>query len=83
MPGSLLILILFVVLTAPILFILIFHAGSPFREQKSSSKVHLKKNETLKVNIKNGRWWCPSCGDTNLEAKEDCGSCGQRVDKTK
>ena len=58
------------------------HSGNPFRKEKTTSKSHLKKNETLKVNIKNGRWWCPSCGDSNLETKEDCGSCGQKVDKS-
>jgi len=82
MPVSLIILILFVFLIAPIVITLIFHSGNPFRKEKNTSKSHLKKNETLKVNIKNGRWWCPSCGDSNLETKTDCGSCGQKVDKS-
>ncbi|MFA5337732.1 MAG: hypothetical protein WC330_05320 [Candidatus Omnitrophota bacterium] len=81
MPVSLLTLILFVILVTPIVIILILQSGNPFREEKNTSKSHLKKNETLDVNIKNGRWWCPSCGDSNLEAKEDCGSCGQKVKK--
>lgn len=81
MPLSLIILILFVFLVGPIVITLILHSGNPFREEKNTSKSHLKKDEILRVNIKNGRWWCPSCGDSNLQAKEDCGSCGQKVKK--
>jgi hypothetical protein len=82
MPVSLILLILFVFLLGPIVIILILHSGNPFRKEKSTSKSHLKKTETLKVNVKNGRWWCPSCGDSNLEIKNDCGSCGQKVEKS-
>jgi transposase-like protein len=52
-----------------------------FGRKNTSSKAHLKKDEVLKVSVKDGRWKCPSCNDTNLEIKIDCGSCGQKVTK--
>ncbi|MDD4955321.1 MAG: hypothetical protein PHP17_04705 [Candidatus Omnitrophica bacterium] len=81
MSLSFILIMLFVFVAGPVIVILILHSGNPFRKEKNTSKSHLKKNETLKVNLKNGRWWCPSCGDSNLPAKDDCGSCGQKVDK--
>jgi hypothetical protein len=81
MSIHLILLVLFVFLVGPIVLALIFHSGNPFRVEKNTSKSHLKKKETLRVAVKNGRWWCPSCGDSNLEAKADCGSCGQKVEK--
>jgi uncharacterized protein (UPF0212 family) len=81
MPISMIVLILLVLIAAPIIVILIFHSGNPFRTVETPSKTHLKKNEILEIKITAGRWKCPSCNDTNLETKDDCGSCGQRVKK--
>ncbi|MDD5584220.1 MAG: hypothetical protein PHV55_04095 [Candidatus Omnitrophica bacterium] len=53
-----------------------------FSRKNTSSKAHFKKDEVLKVDVKDGRWKCPSCNDTNLEIKNDCGSCGQKVRKS-
>jgi len=83
MPISLIVLILLVLITAPIIIILIIHSGNPFGRQETSSKTHLKKDNILEVKVNSGRWRCPSCNDTNLEIKDDCGSCGQRVKKVK
>jgi uncharacterized membrane protein len=83
MPISLIILILLVLIAAPVIIILIIHSGNPFRQHEISSKAHLKKNDILETKINSGRWRCPSCNDTNLEIKDDCGSCGQRVKKIK
>ena len=83
MPISLIVLILLVLIAAPIILILILHSGNPFRTVEPPSKARLKKNEILEVQINCGRWKCPSCNDTNLETKDDCGSCGQRVKKVK
>ncbi|MFA5271474.1 MAG: hypothetical protein WC412_03920 [Candidatus Omnitrophota bacterium] len=81
MPISLIVLILLVLIAAPTIIILILHSGNPFRGQETSSKIHLKKNVILEVKVNSGRWRCPSCNDTNLEVKDDCGSCGQSVKK--
>lgn len=44
---------------------------------------HLKKNEILKVNIKDGAWACPSCSEVSKEECDVCWKCGQEVEKNK
>jgi len=41
----------------------------------------LRKNEVLKVTVKDGLWTCPSCSDVNRELQDACWKCGQEVDK--
>ncbi|MDD5195044.1 MAG: hypothetical protein PHQ96_05150 [Candidatus Omnitrophica bacterium] len=65
----------FIVLSAVLLKI--------FRTKRGPSKVPLRKETALRATVKDGRWLCPSCNDTNLEIKDDCGSCGQKVTKSK
>ena len=83
MPINLIVLILLVLIAAPLIIILILHSGNPLGRHETSSKTHLKKDDILEAKINSGRWHCPSCNDTNLEVKDDCGSCGQRVRKIK
>jgi len=41
----------------------------------------LKKDTILNVNVKDGRWVCPSCNEPNLGIYDACSNCGQEVEK--
>lgn len=42
---------------------------------------HLKKDEVLKVTVKDGRWTCPSCNYSHQETCDLCDNCGQEISK--
>lgn len=42
----------------------------------------LRKDEIVKVSVKDGLWACPICSEINRELQDACRKCGQEVDKT-
>jgi hypothetical protein len=42
---------------------------------------HLKKDEVIKVAIKDEKWFCPSCNESNKGLQDVCSNCGQEVEK--
>lgn len=42
---------------------------------------HLKKEEILKVSVRDGHWICPSCSELSIAIYDVCSNCGQEVEK--